>query len=254
MPHDAASGISYELHGSGAPLMLAFPMMASAREIFGDAAAQTQRRFVDAFADRYRVLVMDYPGIGASADIAPEALTAERVVRDWLRVAQAAGFGSFAFWGYSWGAAAGLQLAARTDRLTAFAIGGWPPLGAPYDEILRASTAHAADPPPSSLVVLRSPAQYAQWSTFYRSIAGWDERAAAAALRCPRLVVYGERGDSSSKDVALPIASRIRAHRDELEGLGWNVVEISGRDHSVGLDPDVMAPLLRAFFDSHRTA
>jgi pimeloyl-ACP methyl ester carboxylesterase len=131
--------------------------------------------YLDRLSDRYRVLRVDYPSIGGSRDIAPEALTADRVCADLLAVASAAGFDRFAYWGYSWGAAVGLQLAARTDRLTALVLGGWPPLGAPYDGILQATRLKQPDPEPSSLKVLRSKAQYRQWETFYVSLQGWPE-------------------------------------------------------------------------------
>ncbi|MFO0444000.1 MAG: alpha/beta fold hydrolase, partial [Betaproteobacteria bacterium] len=59
------------------------------------------------------MLLLDYPSIGRSRDIAPEALTADRVCADLLGVADAAGCERFAYWGYSWGGNVGLQLATR---------------------------------------------------------------------------------------------------------------------------------------------
>ena len=104
-------------------------------------------------------------------------------------MASAAGFDSFAYWGYSWGAAVGLQLAARTQRITALVLGGWPPLGAPYDAILQATRLKQSDPEPSSLKVLRSPAQYTQWIHYGQSIAGWHEREAVARVHDWRFAV-----------------------------------------------------------------
>ena len=53
-----------------------------------------------------------------------------------MAVADAAGAGNFAYYGYSWLAVAGLQLALRTDRLSGLAMGGFPPFGGPYGAML----------------------------------------------------------------------------------------------------------------------
>ena len=112
MPTDTRSGIYYEIHGKGIPLLLGFPIFASYAQVFGATQAITVRDgFLARLTDRYRVLLIDYPSIGGSATIAPEELTADRACADHLAVADAAGFDSFAFWGYTFGAATGLQLA-----------------------------------------------------------------------------------------------------------------------------------------------
>lgn len=241
----------FEVHGEGAPLFLGFPLLASHGEVFGEAGAAVLRGYVDRLTDRYRVLLADYPSIGRSGSIPAEELTADRVAADLLRVADAAGFGRFAFWGFSWGGAAALQLACRTDRLTALVCGGWPPLGAPYAEILRASREALADPPAAARVVLREPAQYAQWVTFYESIVGWPEEEAVSRITCPRMTFAGSEGDpTAGHEVPISIASTIRARRSDLEALGWCVREIPGRDHSVCLDPEAVVPLVREFLDA----
>src|SRR5579875_3458758 len=250
MPHNATTGVYYEVYGTGAPLFLGFPLMASQREIFGESGESILRGFLDRLTDRYQVLLVDYPSIGRSRSIPPAELTADRVCADLLGVADAAGFDRFVWWGYSWGAAAGLQLASRTDRLTALVIGGWPPLGGPYAEILRASLANVDDPPPYTRVVLREPAQYAQWVTFYQSVQEWPEAEAVAGIRCPRMVFFGAEGDVEPGGVQVPIASTIRERRAELEALGWRVVELSGHGHGAGLEPEVVVPIVRDFLDA----
>ncbi|MBK8597831.1 MAG: alpha/beta fold hydrolase [Holophagales bacterium] len=246
-----SSHIHFEVHGEGVPLFLGFPLMASQGEIFGEEGAAVLRGYLDRLTDRYRVLVADYPSIGRSGSIPTAELTADRVSTDLLRVADAAGFDRFAFWGFSWGGAAGLQLASRTDRLTALVCGGWPPLGGPYAEILRASREAAADPPASATVVLREPAQYAQWVTFYESVLNWPEAEAVARIACPRMAYAGSEGDpTAGHEVPISIASTIRDRRGELEAMGWRVTEIPGRDHSVCLDPATVVPLVRDFLDA----
>jgi len=225
MPLDPATGVYYELGGpaAGAPLLITLPLMASFVEIFGPELEPVLRGYLDRLVDRYRVLRVDYPGIGRSRDIAPEPLTAERVCADLLGVATAAGFDRFAYWGYSWGGSVGLQLATRTDRLSALVVGGWPALGGPYDALLAAARRKQPNPEPASLKVLRRPEQYAQWIEYGQSIAGWREHEAVARIACPRMNLFGSEGDLAEAGIPVPIASCIRAHRGTLEALGWRV-------------------------------
>ena len=254
VPLDAKTGVYWEARGEGEPLLLFFPFMASHAEIFGEVAGAIKESLLECLTDRYKVLMVDYPSIGRSGVIAPAELTADRVCDDLLAVTDAAGFDRFAFWGYSWGCAAGLQLAARTSRLTAFIGGGWPPLGGPYAEILQACLRKVDNPPPEVMAVLREPAQYAQWISFYRSVLELDEGAVLRRIRCPRLIFAGELGDVVEAGVSIPIASTIRSRRAELEELGWRVAEVSGRGHEVGMEPDVVGPLIRAFLNEALSA
>jgi len=251
MPLDPATGVYFEVHGpsTGQPLMITLPLMASFGEIFGDELAPVLTGYLDRLTDRYRVLLVDYPSIGRSRDIAPAELTAERVCADLLVVARFAGFDRFAYWGYSWGGNVGLQLATRSDRLTALVVGGWPALGGPYAELLQAAQRKLPNPEPSSLKVLRSPAQYAQWIHYGQSIERWPEREAVSRITCPRLNVFGSDGDLVEAGIPVPIATRIRSHRAELEAMGWQVHEISGHGHALCMQPDVAVPPVRAFLD-----
>lgn len=249
MPLDPHTGVFYALHGQGQPLMLTLPLMASHTAIFGAEAQAMLDGYLDALTDRYRVLLVDYPSIGGSRDIAPQDLSADRVCADLLGVASAAGFDRFAYWGYSWSGAVGLQLAARTDRLSALVIGGWPPLDGPYREILSAARRKSPHPEPSSLKILRSPAQYAQWIAYYESLLGWNERDAVARIACPRMVYFGGEGDLVEAGVPVTIASNIRRHRATLEAQGWTVHEIAGQGHGGAVMPALAVPPVRAFLD-----
>ncbi|MCA3254883.1 MAG: hypothetical protein INF91_04605 [Alphaproteobacteria bacterium] len=250
MPHDPASGVYYEVHGTGRPLLTGLPWFASQAEMLGAEADAARAAFLAAFTADHAVLVMDYPANGRSRDIMPDRLTAERVAADLLSVAGHAGFDRFAYHGYSWSAAAGLQLAARTGRLTALAIGGWPPLDAPYRPIWAAVRARIDNVEPGSLRVLKTPGQYRQWDEFYASfVDGWDESATVEALTLPRFVYFGGDGDLVEAGESVPIASTIRRMRPRLEGLGWTVVELPGVGHEAGLRADLVAPPLRAFLD-----
>lgn len=249
MPLDPVSGVFYEAQGQGQPLLIGLPLMASFTQLFGDEMQGVLDGYLNRLTDRYRVLRVDYPSIGGSRDIAPEALTADRVCADLLTVASAAGFDRFAYWGYSWGAAVGLQLAARTDRLSALVLGGWPPLVAPYDGILQATRLKQPDPEPSSLKVLRSKDQYRQWETFYDSLRDWPEAQSVARIRCPRMVFFGGDGDLVEAGIPIRIASIIRQHRPALEQMGWEVHEINAQGHGVCVMPELAVPPVRAFLD-----
>lgn len=248
------SGIWYDVHGVGTPLILGFPLMASYGEIFGAEQQPVLDGFVDRLTDRYAVVVADYPSIGRSSSIDPGELTIDRACADLLEVADAAGFERFAWWGYAWGAITGLQLAARTDRVTALAVGGWSPLGGAYDGMLEATRRNVDSPAPHALAVLRDPAQYRQWVTFYESIVGLDEKAMLDAISCPRLVFVGEDGDVAPAGVPIANASLVREHRAELERAGWQVEVVDGHGHGLGLDPTAVVPLIRPFLDEATSA
>jgi pimeloyl-ACP methyl ester carboxylesterase len=249
MPLDPKTGVHYELDGRGTPLMIGLPLMASFTQLFGAEMQPVLDGYLSRLTDRYRVLRVDYPSIGGSRDIAPEDLTADRVCADLLGVADAAGFDRFAYWGYSWGAAVGLQLAARTDRLRALALGGWPPLGAPYEGILQATRLKQPNPEPGSMKVLRSKEQYRQWEAYYDSMLDWPEAESVARIACPKMVFFGGDGDLVEAGVPVRIASIIRDHRSTLEAQGWTVHEHPGQGHGVCMAPELVVPPVRAFLD-----
>lgn len=236
------SGIYFEIHGEGIPLVLGFPVMASPWQ--GDPELAVLNGYLERLADRYRVVVMDYPnlaaGVGKTEPIPSDALTADRVAEDLLKVADAAGFDRFAFWGFSWGGVIGLQLAARTDRLTALVCGGWPPLGAPYADMLKITRKMAESPD--------VPVRVDQFATFYESVQGWDE--ASLTATCPKLAFIGANDDMAYPDgITLRLASTVRERRPELEARGWEVVEVPEKDHALFMDPATAVPVVRRFLD-----
>ncbi|MCX7041117.1 MAG: alpha/beta hydrolase [Gammaproteobacteria bacterium] len=250
---DPVSGVAYALQGpiNGEPLMIGLPLMASFESIFGEALKPVLDGYLSRLTDRYRVLLVDYPSIGASCDIAPEQLTAERVCGDLLTVATAAGFERFTYWGYSWGGGVGLQLASRSDRLKALVIGGWPPIGGPYKEIADAAQRKQHEPEASSMMVLRNKAQYTQWIHYNRSVQhGWNEAAALAAMRAmPKFVFHGELGDLVEAGIPVPIASLIRNNAATLRRLGWELMEVPAVGHEACMKPELFVPAVRAFLD-----
>lgn len=250
VPLDNKTGVFYTVHGDGPPLMLTLPLMASHVEIFGEAAKPILDGYLDRLTSSYRVLLIDYPSIGGSLDIAPRDLTADRVCNDLLGVATAAGFDRFTYWGYSWSGAVGLQLASRTRRLDALVIGGWPPLGGPYKGILQATLAKQADPEPSSMTILRSKEQYKQWEHYYKSMLGWAEDVSVTAIACPKMVYFGADGDLMEAGTPIRIASIIRESRTILEARGWCLQEFAGQGHGVCVLPELVVPPVRKFLDA----
>ena len=211
----------------------------------------------------YRVVTADYEGHLAERP-KPRTLTAGAVVADLLAVADAAGADRFAYYGYSWLALAGLQLATRTDRLGALAMGGFPPLGGPYGPMLtvthaahREALAQRDDPPPAvtaepgdwdSAPSTQTPEQTGQYVSLYESLRGFDEQTAVRRLSVPRLVFagaednirYGPRWDNAY----VAIAEAVTRHRAELSEQGWTVTVIPGADHIKAMHARAVLPIL----------
>lgn len=241
--------IHFEVHGpeDGLPLFLGFPLFASYAEIFGAEQGAVKEGFLGRLTDRYRVLLVDYPNVGRTHTPSPAEMTPDRVCDDLLSVAAAAGFDRFAWCGHLWGAVNGLMLASRSDRISALICGTWPPLGAPYADMLRGVELQLAEPPPHAMVILRDPGQYAQWHTFYLGMRDWDEGEAVASITCPRLALIGSEAESAVAGIPLRLVERVREARPALEGRGWSVREIPGAETAAILDAEVMVPEMRRF-------
>jgi pimeloyl-ACP methyl ester carboxylesterase len=218
---------------------------------------------VSGLSDAFRVVAFDYEGhvLGKPK---PDTLTPANVARDVLAVADAVGADRFAFYGYSWLAVIGLQLAIRTDRLSALVMGGFPPLGGPYAQMLQVTTAthgmaveaeKSSQPATavqagdwSSVSVSMSEAQTRQFVTLYRTLQDFDDRAAQGGITCPRLsfvgsadeIVYGEKWGSVHISMAGPVMQR----RAELEALGWAVRVLDGFDHMQAMQATHVLPML----------
>src|SRR5919197_3809273 len=130
--HDGST-IAVEVHGRGPTVLL--PV--NPRPVEGPQAEEMRRwgadpalgrALIDGLGGALRVVAFDYEGQVLQVP-KPDTLTPANVAGDLLAVADAAGADRFAYYGYSWLAVAGLQLAIRTDRLPAPALGGLPPLG-----------------------------------------------------------------------------------------------------------------------------
>ncbi|SFB63487.1 hypothetical protein SAMN05216266_13528 [Amycolatopsis marina] len=274
--HDG-SRIELEIHGAGPTLLLPVdprPATGKAAEEAGKWGVDPAlgRSLVDGLADAFRVVAFGYESHVLDTP-KPDTLTPGNIAADLLAVADAADADGFAYYGYSWLALAGLQLAIRTDRLTALVMGGFPPVAGPYAEMLRvtAATHEMAEAGPSTQprepqrtqeadwpaddfdwsaveVALTEP-QTRQFVRLYESLRDFDDRAAQAHLGCPRLcfagsadtIPYGERWGGVTVDIAGPLTE----HRAELEAAGWDVRVLDGLDHTQAMQPANVLPVLR---------
>jgi pimeloyl-ACP methyl ester carboxylesterase len=240
--------IYYEVYGNptGPNLFLAQPIVAT--------GGLWTAGYLPYFTDKYRVLIADYPYSGRSDALPNAALfTAQQVSDDYLAIADAAGMTQFAIAGYSWGANSALQLATRTSRLTALAVGGWPALGGPYADVLVTSQQLAA----IDILHLTGVDKYV---TYYQSLLSWPEYAAVSALSGPRLNYVDSRDNGAPLGIQLgnlfagstDLIGPFRANRATLDGLGWQTVEVeSFLGHTGGLLPPIACPVIRTFLDTY---
>jgi len=205
--------------------------------------------WVDGLSDRYRVILADYPpGMGKTPWTLPEDFTPDRAVEDYCLMADAAGAERFAWVGYSFGGVMGLQVACRSNRLSALVCGGWPPLNAPYAKMLADHIALTKVTPPEGLDIPEGLAE--QTVTFLRHLQDWPERAAVGSIECPSMVFMGGADRAAPEmDMDTPLAELLRSAQPELEALGWTVVWLSDHDHMTALAADAGLPVVRRFLD-----
>ena len=279
--HDAST-IAVEVHGDGPTVLL--PV--NPRPVEGPQAEEMRRwgadpalgrSLIDGLSDAFRVVAFDYEGHVLQVP-KPDTLTPANLVADLLAVADAAGADRFAYYGYSWLALAGLQLAIRTDRLAALVMGGYPPVDGPYAQMLQVTMAthemamaNAASAPGAATTSQSSqePSDEPDWSTvemsltepqtrqfvtLYQALQGFDDRAAQSQVSCPRLcfvgsadeITYDERWGGVQVRLAGPVVSR----RAELEALGWEVRVLEGLDHLQAMQASQVLPILRPWLVS----
>jgi pimeloyl-ACP methyl ester carboxylesterase len=275
--HDG-SAIEIEIHGAGPTLLLPVnprPVtgpQAEAMRAWGADPALGASLVADV-RDIFRVVAFDYEGHLLRTP-QPDSLTPTNAVSDLLAIADAAGADQFAYYGYSWLALIGLQLAIRTGRLAALVMGGFPPLNGPYAAMLRVTmAAHemavaaartdegATDQQAavkagdwSSVQVTTSPDQTRQFVTLYEALQGFDDHAALARVTCPRLCFAGSTDEiqygPNWGDVVVSIAGPMVAGRAELERLGWEVRVLDGLDHLQAMQAQQVTRILRSWLAS----
>ena len=116
--------IHYEVVGRGPPLVLQHGFTQSLERWRMDG-------YVEAFEQRYRIILIDARGHGASTKTYDSAhYSTELMAADVLLVLDAMGVERCGYWGYSMGAAIGFELArAAAGRFDVFVLGGQHPYG-----------------------------------------------------------------------------------------------------------------------------
>jgi pimeloyl-ACP methyl ester carboxylesterase len=259
--HDGST-IDIEVSGNGPNLILPVnpvpvvgPQADEMRQWGADPALG--RTIIDGLADVARVVAVDYEGQVLSTP-KPDTLTPANVVADILAVADATGADRFAWYGFSWLGVVGLQLALATDRLTGVAIGGWPPIDAPYPEMLEVTTAgwELATGARQSVgedewaSAFLEPDQQRQFMTLYEELRGFDDRAALARIPGAVAKVCFVGGNDEIQygpswgDVLVNLAQPVIRGRAELERLGWEVHILDGLDHISAMQAAAVLPIL----------
>jgi pimeloyl-ACP methyl ester carboxylesterase len=199
----------------------------------------------------YFLILADLPrGVGGSAKPLGREYGPQVAVKEILAVADAAEVDTFAWLGYSFGAAVGVQLACRTDRLTALAIGGFPPLGAPFAALAEILNQMAQDAERG--VSHFDPLQIKSTAAFYEKLLGWPEHAEVARLSIPRLLFMGTEDSAETMPTRrrLPLAEIVRHNEQALTLLGWDVAWLPGQNHAGAMSADQALPVVRRFLNA----
>ena len=233
----------FEVHGNpkGLNVFLGGPVF-SRTLVPANLKLQTQIKegYISQFGDKYKLLMSDYPHLeSAVKNQNATPMTVENVCQDYLALANAAGMDRFAAAGYSWGGNSVLQLATRSSRVAAVAVGGWPVIDGPYEILLQTvEKLHRESPDKPEI---------GRFISYYKSLQGWAERTEVAKLTCPRLN-YIDIGDGDDTD----FIGRFLKNRKTIQDLGWETAEVnSGNGHPGGLMPDIACPVIRTFLDKH---
>ncbi|GIO16008.1 hypothetical protein J19TS2_55630 [Cohnella xylanilytica] len=278
-------GSKLEVGLTGAPSGPVVMLPGAKRSVFGQEADSLRawgvdpelgRRLVEGLSDEFRVLHFDYE-THLFENPRPDRLTPDALAADLLHIADATDVGTFSYYGYSWLALAGLQLAIRTDRLDSLIMGGYPPYEGPYREMLIVTektyeqalrNRNVPEQPPESLAspdeidwnnvrVTIAPDQTKQFYTLYRSLTDFNDKAVQDRLKMPRLAFAGEKDTivygESFGSVTVDIGGIARRNQEKLESLGWDVamVEGPGMDHTRAMQPAAVLPLIKPWLMKH---
>lgn len=230
------------------------------------------KHFVEGLADTFQVLYFDYEGHLFQHPV--ENLTADHIVKDLLHIADEMNVTSFSYYGYSWLALIGLQMAIRTDRLESLVMGGFPPYNRPYQEMRVVTHKTHTQALSNQNESVESPAGpdnpnemdwdnikvtidtrvTAQFVSLYQSLTAFDDRRIQHLPSLPKLafaggndtIVYGENFGS----VTVDIVGLLKKNKEQLADLGWDVEILSGAqmDHTKAMQPAVVVPLIKPWY------
>jgi pimeloyl-ACP methyl ester carboxylesterase len=203
------------------------------------------RGWIDALADAFHLIVADNPrGMGATGNPLGLGYSPDIAVADFEAILDAAGVDRVGWVGYSYGGAYGVQVACRSDRLAAVAIGGWPPLHAPFARLVELTTETASNPTPE---LAGNPDLLWASVGFYTPLTTWPERQNVERLELPRLAFMGTGDEVGPPGPTL--SDLLRRAEPELVELGWEIAWIEGADHLGAQPAEASAGAVRAFFE-----
>jgi pimeloyl-ACP methyl ester carboxylesterase len=203
-------------------------------------------RWIEALQPDFFLIMADYPrGIGRTGHPQRLAYTPDLAAREYELIADSAGVGRFGWLGYSFGAAMGVQVACRSARVTGLAAGGFPPLNAPFQELVEI---HREWTQAGQLPDLIDPGVIESAIAFYQSLISWPERDEIPKLTMPKLVFMGDADGTSGEPGTLPLAHILRTVENELRALGWRIEWLKSHDHMSAIQPDASLSLVREFF------
>lgn len=203
--------------------------------------------WIDGLKDEFYLILADYPrGFGRTGNPLGLEFTPDVAAEEYDRIAEAAGALRYGWIGYSYGGAMGVQQACRSERVTALAVGGFPPLNAPYREMIEI-TRQVAETYPATAGL--NPKVLLSAVGFYSPLAEWPERSEVAKLAIPRMTFMGaEDVGVPAHGVDIPLADRVRAVEVELKTGGWQVEWLMGADHLGAIQAAISLPVVRDFF------
>ncbi|RXZ82120.1 alpha/beta hydrolase [Paenibacillaceae bacterium] len=278
-------GSQLEVGLTGDPTSKVIMLPIAKKSVLGQEAEQLKlwgvdpergRNFVDGLSDTFQVLYFDYEG-HLFANPQPDLLTPENIAKDLLHIADEMKVATFSYYGYSWLALVGLQLAIRTNRMESLIMGGFPPYEGPYKEMLTVTTKtfeqalfnqntsydpfmENAKPEQidwDNIQVQIDPKQTKQFFTMYNNLLDFDDKKIQEGLNFPKLtfagqedtIVYGE----NFGNVTVDIAGLLQKHEQVLREFGWNVMIMRGEsmDHTKAMQPEAVLPLIKPWLIDH---
>lgn len=238
--------IAYDVTGAGPCLLL----------LHGHTEARGEWHvagYIERLRAEFTVVPVDVRGQGESdAPDDPAYYAVDRVLADTLAVADACGFQRFGVWGYSFGGAVALRLAARTERLTRMVIAGCP-FGHTYPpdlverSVAQARTVLTAKERGELDTLPLTPAQRAIAERLnipahiacLRALVSWPA-VAPHELRCPALVYAGMDDEA--------VTPQLETQRRDIETAGITLHLFPGLDHGGEfVDMETVLPAVMPF-------
>lgn len=237
--------IYFETHGDPArPAIFLGPHFYATQSADDGGSTDT---WIERLRHDFFLVVADYPrGLGRTGHPQGLTYTPDIAAQEYGCIADAAGVDQFGWVGYSFGGAMGVQIACRTERVTALAVGGFPPLNAPFQLMIDIASQTVKKPP--LLPKFIDPGVLDSTLGFYRPLVTWPERREISKLTMPRLAFMGDQDGAQESPQSGPLADKLRGVEDELCALGWQIEWLQGQDHASAQRPEVSLPVVHRFF------